>query len=302
MLRANEGPPMQHEIDANGRTRTYTLVEPRAAHGRRDLVLVFHGSRQDGRRHRRFTGGAFDVLATRDGAVVAYLDGHRGNWNDARPESRFPARLDGIDDVAFTRAVIDRLVATHAVDPRRVFAVGYSNGGQMVMRLMHETPVAIAGAAVVAATLPEPGGLLLSSPGPATPMPVVLVHGTRDPIAPYTGGPMARWARALFKVRGTSLSAPETASYFARRNRIEVPPPRARAPAATPGRPRTWVERTEHQQDGRPSVVLYTVHGGGHTVPGPARAPRVLGRTTSDISTADVMGWAFGITTPTSVA
>ena len=291
---------MQHEIDVDGRVRTYTLVEPSSADGPRDLVLVFHGSKQDGSGHRRFTGGAFDLLATRDGAVVAYLDGYRGNWNDARHESSFPARRESIDDVAFTRAVIDRLTATHAVDRRRVFAVGYSNGGQMVMRLMHEEPVAIAGAAVVAATLPDPGGLVLSSPAPATPMPVLLIHGTNDPVVPYAGGMMARWARAAFQVGGTALSAPQTAAYFAGRNQIEAVPASARVATSSGARSRTWVERTEYQQADHPSVVLYTVHGGGHTVPGPTRAPRLLGRTSSDISTADLVRGVLGITAPTT--
>jgi len=166
------------------------------------------------------------------------------------------------------------------------------------MRLVHERAVAIAGAAVVAATLPEPRGLVLSSPAPATPMPVLIVHGTKDPIVPYAGGTMARWARAVFKVGGTTISAPETAAYFARRNRIEAAPTSARVPAPAGGRSRTWVERTEYRQDGHPPVVLYTVHGGGHTVPGPTRAPRVLGRTSSDVSTADLVGDVLGITAP----
>lgn len=81
---------------------------------------------------------------------MVYLDGYRGNWNDARKESFFPARTANVDDVAFTRAVIEKLGA------RKVFfAVGYSNGGQMVMRLIHEAPGLLGGAMIIAATLPR---------------------------------------------------------------------------------------------------------------------------------------------------
>jgi polyhydroxybutyrate depolymerase len=36
-------------------------------------------------------------------------------------------------------------------------------------------------------------------------------------------------------------------------------------------------------------VTLYTVHGGGHTIPGPRKAPAVLGRTNQDVNTADLV-------------
>lgn len=287
---------MQHTIDVDGRSRSFTLVEPEDGRpdGSRDLILVLHGSKQDGAGHRRFTGGAFDALAVRDGALVAYLDGYRGNWNDARRESRFPARVEGVDDVGFVRAVVDLLVGTRHVDRRRVFAVGYSNGGQMVLRLAHEAPAVLAGAAVVAATLPDPGTLVLTAPDPdPAPIPVVLVHGTGDPIVPYGGGTMSWWARALFKVGGTALSMPDTARYFAARNGITAAPSTAAVGARGTGR--TRVERTEYRQPGLPPVVLYTVRGGGHTVPGPTAAPRVLGRTATDVSTADLIREAFGI-------
>ncbi|MGN6501278.1 MAG: hypothetical protein ACTHKX_00030, partial [Pseudolysinimonas sp.] len=90
-----------------GRRRTFSVVgSPEGATGR-PLVVVFHGSRQSAAIHRAFTGAVLDRLVD-DGAVVAYLDGYRGNWNDARRESRFPARRAGIDDVAFFRAVVER--------------------------------------------------------------------------------------------------------------------------------------------------------------------------------------------------
>jgi polyhydroxybutyrate depolymerase len=255
-------------MNING--RTYTLVgEPSD-----DLVLVFHGSKQNGAKHRAFTGRMFDALPAR----VAYLDGYRGNWNDARRESAFPARRANIDDVAFTRGVIEEL------KPSRVFAVGYSNGGQMVMRLAHEVPSLLAGAVVIAATMPAPESFLLTG-APPSPMPMLLIHGTKDPIIAYGGGELSWWARALFKVGGRSLSAPETAAYFAARNGVTT------APTVTRLSPR--VERSSYG-----SVELYTVHGGGHTIPGPHSAPFILGRTTHDINTADLITEFFHLGKP----
>ncbi|RSD25058.1 alpha/beta hydrolase family esterase [Amycolatopsis eburnea] len=279
-------------VDVAGATRTFTTVRPANDQAGRALVLVFHGSRQTGDKHRAFTGQAFDRFAATGSAVVAYLDGYRGNWNDARKESWFPARRDGVDDLAFTRAVITKLAGEYRIDPDRVFAIGYSNGGQLVMRLVHEAPGLLAGAAVVAATMPAPESFLATDTPPA-PLPVVFFHGTKDPIVAYGGGPMSWWKQRLFKVGGTSWSAPRTARYFAERNGITAAPVVTREPA--PAGAATEVERSEYREEGKPPVVLYTIRGGGHTVPGPAKNPAVLGKTSRESDAADLVGTFFGL-------
>lgn len=262
------------EIEAAGRTRTYTLVEPAGGHER--LLLVFHGSRQNGARHRAFTGRAFDTIP---GTAVAYLDGYRGNWNDARAASRFPARRAGVDDVAFAEAVVKR----HA-GGREVYAAGYSNGGGMVLRLLHEHPDLLTGATVIAAQQPAPANVV-GPGGPVVPKPVLLLHGTADRIVPYHGGEMAAWARFAFRVGGELLSTPETAAYLARRNGITAPPVTDELPGG--------ISRTDYRQDGHAPVRLYTLHGGGHTIPGPHPAPRVVGRTNHHLHTTAAMAEFF---------
>jgi len=267
---------MSEQVDVGGRTRTFQIVGEERGRPGRPLVLVFHGSRQNGSSHRRFTGFALDGLADRGEAVVAYLDGYRGNWNDARAESRFPARKKDIDDVAFARAVRDRVMRTHGVDAAKVAGLGYSNGGQMVFRLLHEAPDLLAGAVVVAATMPSRADFLAGfSPAPTRPVPVAVVAGTADRIVPFHGGRMRWWARRLFKVGGETLSAEQTARYFAARNGLPSTP----SVVVASHDARTPVDSVTFRQDGRPSVVLYVVRGGGHTVPGPTAAPWVVGRT-----------------------
>ncbi|MFB9737044.1 alpha/beta hydrolase family esterase [Streptomyces thermocoprophilus] len=241
------------------------------------VVLLLHGSNQTGEKLRAFTGRAFDRLATAHGAVVAYLDGHKGHWNDARVSNAFAARTEGYDDVAFVRAAVERLVERYGGDPARVHAVGYSNGGQMVIRLVHEIPDLLAGAAVLSATQPAPENFAPHETRDR-PVPVMFVHGTKDPLVPYAGGMASMWG---FRPRGLGLSAPETARYYARRNGITAPPATETVPTGTPAgrRARTSVEATRYGEPGRAPVVLYTVHGGGHTVPGTRRAPFLMGRT-----------------------
>ncbi|MET8357299.1 PHB depolymerase family esterase [Micromonospora sp. NPDC005171] len=266
-------------------TRTFTLVGTAAPGEAKPLVLVFHGSGQTGDKHRAFTGGVFDALADR-GALVAYLDGYRGNWNDARRENRFPARRADIDDVGFVRAVIATFASDRRIDPSRVYAIGYSNGGQMVIRLAHETPGLLAGATVIAATMPAPENFLASQT-PRASLPVLLIHGTKDPIVSYQGGTM-NWAlRTIFKVGGSSWSATRTARYFAERNGITTEPTTTRLPKTTDDP--TEVERTTYEAQGVPPVVLYTIHHGGHTVPGQASAPALIGKTSHQLDTADII-------------
>ncbi|MGW5170432.1 alpha/beta hydrolase family esterase [Streptomyces nodosus] len=280
-------------VTVAGAARTFTLVGTTAPGEARPLILVFHGSGQTGDKHRAFTGGVFDALAAR-GALVAYLDGYRGNWNDARRESRFPARRADIDDVGFARAVIATFAADRRIDPSRVYAVGYSNGGQIVIRLAHETPGLLAGATVIAATMPAPENFL-AGPTPPGSLPVLLIHGTKDPIVSYQRGTM-NWAlRRIFKAGGPTWSADRTARYFAERNGITTEPTTTRLPKKTTADP-TEVERTTYEACGVPSVVLYTIHGGGHTVPGPSSsAPILIGKTSHQLDTADLITQFFDL-------
>jgi polyhydroxybutyrate depolymerase len=263
---------MNAVIEIGGRRRTYTVV---GAADATSLILVFHGSKQTGEAHRAFTGAPLERLPHR---AVAYLDGYRGNWNDFRRESRFPARRENVDDVAFARAVAAELGF------ERTIAVGYSNGGQMVLRLLHEAPELIGAAVVVAATMPDRAGFLgeFSQAAVAHPVPVTIVAGDADPIVPYAGGRMAWWARTAFKVDGTALSAPQTAAYFAARNGSTTEPVTRVLPQRSG---RTTTEVAEYGS----GVTLVTVHGGGHTVPSHHPGPRVVGRTGDDLTIDEIV-------------
>lgn len=269
---------MTESLEIDGALRTYSLVGAAPA---TTLILVFHGSRQNGETHRAFTGAPLDRLADDGRAVVAYLDGHKGNWNDFRRQSSFPARLDNVDDVAFARAVVRQVTESHGIT--RVIAVGYSNGGQLVFRLLHEAADLLAGAVAVAATMPDREGFLgdFSDAAVADPIPVTIVAGDADPVVPYGGGRMAWWARTLFRVDGTALSAPDTAAYFAGRNAITTPPIAQLLPTQSG---RTTTEVLDYREHGRVPVTLVTVHGGGHTVPSHHAGPRLVGRTGDDLT------------------
>ncbi len=276
----------------DGRTRSMIVVRPEQPVDGAPVVLVFHGSNQSGQIVREFSAYTFDRYADEAGTVVIYPDGYKKHWNDARVHSSFAARKEGFDDVAFTRAILDWVETTYHTDPSRVFAIGFSNGGQMVIRLAHDTPVCLAGIAIISATQPVPENFLPQT-AEVVALPTMLMHGTKDPLVPYDGGMASLWG---FMPRGLGLSASDTAAYYARRNGISTAPTSRLIQSASRADP-TSIEQTDYRQEGRPPVTLLTIHGGGHTVPGPKKAPRVMGRSTGHFVAADTIEAFFGLPT-----
>ena len=86
------------------------------------------------------------------------------------------------DDVAFARAIFEWMPEHLCVDPRRVFAMGFSNGGAMTYRLQCEFPEQLRAISVTGMRLARawaPGGDLCS---PAKRIPIVSFCGDQDGI------------------------------------------------------------------------------------------------------------------------
>jgi polyhydroxybutyrate depolymerase len=261
-------------VQVQGRARTFSYYAPSGLAPPSPVVLAFHGGGGTGARLRGFVGASLERLADRFGFLVAYPDGFEGHWNGCRGAARFAANTRAVDDVAFTRALLDRLAARHRLDRSQVFALGFSNGGHLVYRLALEVPGEVRAVAAFAASLPEERGIDCRPTG--RPIPVMLVNGTHDRINPYAGGEViAPGGESLGRVR----SALETARYFARLAGHDETP--VRATVVDPRSPDdTWVQETTWRGPGLAEVRFYTVHGGGHTLPGPrATFPAFLGST-----------------------
>ncbi len=110
---------------------------------------------------------------------IELVDGSR------RRLSATPLRELGIDDVAFLKALVARLIATHGVDPGRVYVTGMSNGAMMTLRLACEAGDAFRGYFAVSGNL---GVELATRCRAATPERLALAFGTDDPLVPWAGG------------------------------------------------------------------------------------------------------------------
>jgi polyhydroxybutyrate depolymerase len=268
------------QLEHGGRRRTYRVVRPAAPAPDAVLVLALHGSNQDGAKLRRSSGGTFDALAADHGAVVVYPDAHGGLWNDARRNIPGRARAEGVDDVGFLTAVLDQVADRYGLADRRTVVAGYSNGGQMALRLLFQTSGRLRGVVLFGAALPTPDDLVVEDQGDR--VPITVVQGTKDPIVPFAGGTVSLFG---FRPRGTVLPAPESARRLARRNRTDDEPVTTELPERTA---RTTVSVTRY--GGTAPVTLYTVENGGHVVPNrTTRAITLLGRTTRTVDGGELV-------------
>jgi len=272
-------------IEVGGRKRTYLAYVPQRLTRGAPLVVLMHGSGQNGAHLRKWTGYGFERLADEHGFAVAYPNGYEGYWNGCNIVGDYSANKLNIDDVGFLTAMVDKLITEIGVDPGRVFATGISRGGHMAFRLALEAPSRFRAVAAVSANVPTLENFKCKPAGQGTSS-VMIMNGTKDPINPFAGGEVKLFG--LLK-RGKVRSSRESGQYFADLNNIA-------------GRPQTnetqvadgvQVERVVWRNGSRVEVELVVIHGSGHGIPQPYfRYPRLLGPTAREVNGPAVI-WDF---------
>ncbi len=171
--------------------RTYELYVPTGLdpHVPAPLVFADHGFTMNGDAMRQLTD--YTTLADQEGFVVAFPDGIGTTWNVGTGVCGAGVFTSGKnDDLGFVQAMIDAVDQSQCVDRARVFATGFSMGGYFANDIACLRPD------LVRAVAPASGG------GPpagcvAGPTPVMILHGTADPLIGYACGVQARdyWAK-----------------------------------------------------------------------------------------------------------
>jgi polyhydroxybutyrate depolymerase len=161
--------------------RRYVLDLPRGE-GLHPLVLAYHGWGGDPEQLEGTT--ALAARGTARGYVVARPFGSYKTFDGGACCGT--AQDKHVDDVAFARAIVEELVRDACVDPSRVYATGFSNGGFMAHRLGCEAADTFAAIASVA-------GPLGVSCKPSRPISVMQVHGLIDGIVPFWGDSSKGW-------------------------------------------------------------------------------------------------------------
>jgi polyhydroxybutyrate depolymerase len=190
------------------------------------------------------------------------------------------AQRNNVDDVGFTRALLDDLAKVANVDAKRIFATGISNGGIMCYRLASELSDRIAAIAPVAGTMGT------ATCKPKRPVSVIHFHGTDDKFLPYNGGIGSKsFSKMLFRSVDQSIRA------WAKVDGCPAKPVVTDMPKKIDDG--TTVQRKSYGpgKDGA-EVVLFVINGGGHTWPGREPGVGFLGKSTKNISANDLM-WEF---------
>lgn len=255
-----------------GREREYLLYVPASYDPAwpTPLVISLHGAGMWPKAQMATSG--WNALANQEAFIVVYPSAVDG----AGPRVWHVDRNPGPDeDVRFLAALIDELASGYNLDPDRIYANGFSNGGGMSFVLSCRLADRIAAVGTVAAAQTLPWSFCHDP----QPMPMMAFHGTADRVVPYHGD-------FSTIVREPFPSVEIWVEQWSRRNRCGAAPA---ASAVAPG-----VRRAEYPNcAGDADVVLYTLEGAGHTWPGGHALPEwLLGRTEQNVDATRLL-WSF---------
>lgn len=263
-------------IEVDGKQMTYRSYIPKGLAKAAPLVIVMHGSGQNGSQIRLETGYGFDRLADQYGFAVVYPSASSFDWNDCSKVGDFKVDGKEINHVKFLTLLIDKLIAENGFDPQRIFATGVSSGGFMSLRLAIEAPSRFRAVAAVSANLPISDNFKCTLSGSSTS--VMMMNGTEDPIVHYEGGETS--LLGLFYKGGILKSSKDTAQFFSDLNRINAAPVINPTMNSVPqvGEDSSKFERMLWKNDSKVEVELVTIYGGGHGMPQAYwKRPRLVG-------------------------
>jgi len=255
-------------VMSGGEPRSYLLIAaPIGDSTPRPLVIALHGWLGTPEQMARMSG--LSSAAARLRFAVVYP---RGDW---RSWGADPFSARGAADAAFLADVVADVSNRIPVDPSRIYAVGFSNGGFMAQALACSGRVHLAGVAVVASGLAAPAAATCK---PGSAVPFLLIQGTEDPVVSVNGTDTRD---------GRILSAPETLAFWATENRcasFELATAVSREPGFT-------IMRSVGQRCRGGDTEGWFINGGGHGWPGSESGyPEFLvGRRTSAIDATSVV-------------
>ncbi len=278
----------REEIRVGSMLRSYYLHVPSSLEkgSNTPLVLVLHGGgRGDGLSPAKYLG--FTPLAQSEGFVVVYPNGIDNFWRDGRDHSHRSNIETEVDDIEFISTLITHLIHKNQVDPKRVYVTGISNGGIMTLRIGCELSEQVTAIAPITANVAKN---IYPSCTPPNSVPILRINGLDDPMVPYHGG----FVHFKRQKRGEVVATSKSILLWVKNNGCEAEPTRYYLPDRdlTDG---TRILVTDYNR-AQPhcGVILYTVEGGGHTLPGSdiPDMPRLLGIKNNDIKGAETI-WDF---------
>lgn len=261
-------------FEFEGFTRDYLVFLPQNYNSNAKIPVVFnlHGDTRDCQMQLNYT--LMNIVADTAGFIVVYPNGVIVNYRTWSFRT-----TDKVNDVGFINALIDTLDRHYSIDLERIYACGFSSGGLMSCKLACQLSQRITAIATVA------GGIIegvANNCDSYHPMPVLSIHGTKDPAVPWGGVPsnylwspeqtVSFWADFNFCTEPDTISIPDVDTLDG-----------------------CTVEKITYGNGIlNTRVLFYKVIGGGHTWPdaGYNFMDGAAGNTTNDIN-ANVEIWKF---------
>ena len=159
-------------LEVDGVERQYLLTVPEIYSGEEAVPLLLNLHPLRGTAQGQLAASRLDVVAEREGFILVSPQGVNGVWT----VTGFPIS-NGADDFGFITALIDDLSDTYNIDPDRIYATGFSQGGFLAFDLACSFGELFAAIAPVSAAMTPP---MAQSCAPGRRFPVLQTHGTAD--------------------------------------------------------------------------------------------------------------------------
>ena len=243
-------------IQYDGETRQYEVYVPEIYNGTVSVPLVFSFHGGSGTAAEQIGIGDFSSYADTANFIAVYPqalpdpnDGGSTNWIHKDPTT--------VDDVLFIDALIDALADTYQIDLNRIYACGYSLGGEFTLSLACRLNSRIAAIGAVARTMQT---YTYNNCSPVHPTGVMTILGTADAISNYDG--------VFFGGEQYYVSAAEMHSFWASQNNCNANAVTTLVLDINSTDGSTVERNTWSTAEGCAYVEELKVIGGGHDWPG----------------------------------
>jgi len=244
--------PKKDKINIDGKKREYYVSLPEDTSKPIPLIINFHGFLD--RAINQKESSQMDNYAHQNGVGVVYPEGVKRSWNVGK------AIYNNENDIGFVNALIDSVSSKYNIDSDRIYACGFSNGGEFTYELMCGLSNKIAAFGSVG------GNFIINEKRSCNvnrAIPLIHIHGTKDRLAKYNG------------YDGYFLSTINSVNFWAKYNQLDKMI--VENIEDIHKKDRTTVEKyTFYKDNSNTQVIHFKVVNGGHLWLGSPMGDRFL--------------------------
>ena len=240
----------------DGNNREYELYIPENYNDSNAVPLLFNFHGGNGTMSDQIYLSDMRSLADENNFIIVYPQAIADPTDDGSLNWIFKGDSDH-DDIYFIESIIDELSSQYSIDLSRVYACGYSLGGEFVYELLCRLNNKIAAGVVAARTM---GQYQYENCNPEHPTAIMTILGTEDYESNYDG--------VVYNGVTYYISADDTHQYWTNYNNADVNPSEIELPNNNSSDGSTVTKRIWGNGEACVSVVELRINGGGHDWPG----------------------------------